>query len=102
MVCTFSLVFSLLLCDSTLLYSSLLTLKFCTTESLFRLWLIIDNDHKPLERDPALRALYKTDKEAIAYENIMKEKVFDVVCAECIVDIERGKGLEWVRVRERG
>eukprot|EP00026_Physarum_polycephalum_P000017 Phypoly_transcript_00017.p1 GENE.Phypoly_transcript_00017~~Phypoly_transcript_00017.p1 ORF type:complete len:3587 (+),score=621.73 Phypoly_transcript_00017:1211-10762(+) len=51
------------------------------TESLFRLWTVIDNDHKPSARNPALRALYKTEAEAKAYEDVMKAQVFDVVYA---------------------
>lgn len=37
-----------------------------------------------MDRNPALRELYKTVAEVKAYENILKEKVFDVVFAECI------------------
>lgn len=54
------------------------------TESLFKLWQLIDNEQKPAERDLAFRALYKTAQEAKAYEDILKEKVFDVVTEECI------------------
>lgn len=57
------------------------------TESLFKLWQLIDNDHKPSARNPALRALYATKDQAVAYENIMKDQVFDPVSNDYILII---------------
>ena len=54
------------------------------TESLFRLWVVIDNNHQPSKRNMAFRALYNTAEEAKAYEDVMKAEVFDVVYANCI------------------
>jgi hypothetical protein len=55
------------------------------TESLFRLWTVIDNNHQPSQRNVALRALYKTEGEAKAYEDIMKAQVFDLVYGNYII-----------------
>jgi hypothetical protein len=54
------------------------------TESLLQLWKVIDNNHIPSARNPALKALYASAQEAKNYENIMKSDVFDVVSANCI------------------
>lgn len=55
------------------------------TESLLRLWSVIDNNHQPSKRNPAFKALYATQQDAIAYENIMKSEVFDIVHANYIL-----------------
>lgn len=54
------------------------------TESLLRLWLVIDNNQQPSKRNVALRALYANATEAKAYEDVMKSEVFDYVSANYI------------------
>jgi hypothetical protein len=48
------------------------------------MWREINNNDSPSTRNSAWRGLYNTKSEAVAYEDVMKQAVFDVVFNNCI------------------
>lgn len=54
------------------------------TETLYKLWELAFNNGNPNQRNPALKAVYATEQEAIQYEDFMKVHIFDHITTNYI------------------
>jgi hypothetical protein len=54
-------------------------------ESLLQIWKEVNNNGNPSGRHPAWRGFYKSQHEAMEYEDLLKQTVFDTVHLNCII-----------------